>query len=103
MEWCRMSKDKLEARTKQDLEEMARKKGIAGWHEMRKDELIAALVKVSTRTKTRSSKKSPSRSRPQVAAAHYTNGSISAEEQVESSKYDVGVPTKDLSAKAPKD
>src|SRR5207244_8344142 len=43
--------------------------------------------------------------RPQRAAARDTSsgsGGISAEEQVERSKYDVGVPTKDLSAKLPK-
>src|SRR4029077_13988752 len=42
-------------------------------------------------------------SRPQLAAARNTNGSVSAEEQVERSKFDVGVPTKDLSVKIPKD
>ena len=31
------------------------------------------------------------------------NGSASAEEQIERSKFDVGVPTKDLSVKVPKD
>ena len=36
------------------------------------------------------------------AAARNTGGSP-LEEQVERSKYDVGVPTKDLSAKVPKD
>ena len=44
--------------------------------------------------------------RPTPAAAgrrpQHSNGSC-AEEQVERSKYDVGVPTKDLSAKVPKD
>jgi hypothetical protein len=43
------------------------------------------------------------RSRHQLSAAHKTNGTITAEEQVERSKYDVGVATKDLSAKVPKD
>jgi hypothetical protein len=37
-----------------------------------------------------------------MAAARNTNGT-STEEQIERSKYDVGVPTKDLSAKVPKD
>jgi hypothetical protein len=43
------------------------------------------------------------RAQPQRAAARNTNGTPSAEEQVERSKYDVGVPTKDLSARVPKD
>jgi hypothetical protein len=46
------------------------------------------------------SKKS-ARPQPQQAAARNTSA-VSAEEQVERSKYDTGVPTKDLSAKVPK-
>src|SRR5436309_12165708 len=41
--------------------------------------------------------------RPQVAAARNTNGNYSPEEQIERSKFDVGVPTKDLSIKIPKE
>src|SRR5258708_1261309 len=40
--------------------------------------------------------------RPQLAAARNTNGNYSPEEQIERSKFDVGVPTKDLSVKIPK-
>ena len=36
---------KLKTRTARDLATMAKKKKIAGWHSMRKDELIRALVK----------------------------------------------------------
>src|SRR5438093_452924 len=43
------------------------------------------------------------RPQPQRGAARNTNGTTSAEEQVERSKFDVGMPTKDLSAKVPKD
>jgi len=89
-----MTSDKLQACTKRDLAEMARKKGIAGWHGMRKQELIDALVEAGARNKRIAV-------RPQRAAARDT--SASGEEQVERSKYDVGVPTRDLSAKIPKD
>ncbi len=41
--------------------------------------------------------------RPQLAAARNTSGNYSPEEQIERSKYDVGVPTKDLSVKIPKE
>jgi len=41
--------------------------------------------------------------RPQLAAARNTNGNYSPEEQIERSKFDVGVPTKDLSVKIPKE
>jgi hypothetical protein len=39
----------------------------------------------------------------QTAAARNTSGPPSTEEQVESAKYDVGVPTRDLSDKVPRD
>lgn len=91
-----MNADKLRACTKKDLMEMARKKGIAGWHEMRKEDLVDAL------SSKPSSKKQPARARTQAAAARNTSGSPSPEEEIERSKYDVGVPTKDLSARVPK-
>jgi hypothetical protein len=89
-----MTSDKLSARTKKELADLARRKGIAGWHNMRKPELITALKRAASRRK-----KAVARPRHQRAAARDT----SAEEQVERSKYDVGVPTRDLSAKIPKD
>lgn len=95
-----MTKDKLQGRTKKELAEMARKKGVAGWREMRKEDLVAALSTAATK---RIKRKTRLGAKPQAAAAHNGNGTASAEEQVERSKYDVGVPTKDLSAKVPKD
>src|SRR5262249_25896831 len=92
----RMTSDKLQACTKKELADLARRKGISGWHGMRKQELVAALLEASSRRK-----KAVARPRHQRAAARDT--SSTAEEQVERSKYDVGVPTRDLSAKIPKD
>lgn len=116
-----MTRDQLQGRTKQVLANMARKKGIAGWHAMRKEELVEALADKARRAKAarvhaarprsrpqavgtngRSQNGARPRPRPQTAAARNTSGCPSAEEQVESSKYDIGVPTKDLSAKVPK-
>lgn len=109
-----MSKEKLQARSKDELANLARKKGIAGWHGMRKEELIRALL-AAARTAARkignkvkpakksARKKTLVRLRPQTAAARSTNGVASQEEQIERSKFDVGVPTKDLSAKVPRD
>src|SRR5262245_57453490 len=97
-EWCRMSREQLQGYSKKVLIGMARQQGVAGWHGMRKEELVAALAARSARSR----KKTP-RARPQLAAARNTSGSPTAEEQVERSKYDVGVPTRDLSAKVPKD
>jgi hypothetical protein len=95
-ESLRMTSDKLQACTKKELIELARRKGISGWHGMRKPELIAALKRAAARRK-----KAVARPRHQRAAARDT--STTAEEQVERSKYDAGVPTRDLSAKIPKD
>src|SRR5260370_12988379 len=111
-----MTTDRLLARSKKELAEMARKKGIVGWHAMRKEELVVALVNASPKV-TNGSHKATNGShkanglvktrkalpiRAQVAVARDTS-STSAEEKVGSSKYDVGVPTKDLSNKVPRD
>jgi hypothetical protein len=77
---------------------MARKKNIPGYQSMGKDDLVAALMPQANGTKPK-----PSRLPHQKAAARNTSATSSGEEQVESAKYDVGVPTKDLSAKVPKD
>jgi hypothetical protein len=93
-----MNPAKLTSRTKKELADLARKKGIDGWHGMRKEELIDALTAGPARTKKR-----VARPQHQRAAARNTANGTTAEEQVERSKYDVGVPTKDLSAKVPRD
>jgi hypothetical protein len=95
-----MTKEKWQRLSKKELSAIARRKGIAGYRSLRKEELIAALsVLVSARKR----KKITPRSRPQVAAAHNNSAGSSLEEQIERSKYEVGVPTRDLSAKVPKD
>src|SRR5581483_3002181 len=69
-----MKSDQLQARTKSELVALARKKGIEGWHGMRKEELVAALAgparqakPVRTRT-IKAARLQPQRSaRPQPA------------------------------------
>jgi hypothetical protein len=109
-----MTSKQLQGRSKKELAGMARKRGIPGWHEMRKDELVEALAaqpsaKVvrldghhSTSNGQAKAKARP-KIRPQLAAARNTSNGSTGEEIVERSKYDVGVPTKDLSAKVPRD
>jgi hypothetical protein len=92
-----MKTEQLQACTRKELAEMARKRGIAGWHAMRKEELVEALAPAGRRAT------SPPRPQPQRGAARNTSASPSAEEVVERSKYDVGVPTRDLSANVPRD
>jgi hypothetical protein len=98
-----MTRQELLGCSKKELTDMARAHGLVGWHAMRKDELIAAMVAMDRKLKRRARAES-TRPRPQVAAARNTsaNGN-SGEEIVEQSKFDVGVPAKDLSAKVPKD
>lgn len=97
---------------------MARRRGVAGWHGMRKDELVQVLSNSKVKAKpltpptsTNGKHESNGTARkpiitptPQRAAARDTSASSSsfAEEQVERSKFELGVPSKDLSAKIPK-
>src|SRR5262249_26079047 len=90
-----MTSEQLQGCTRKVLADMARKKGIAGWHAMRKDELVNVLSSLAPLKSARP--------QPQRAAARNTSSNASAEEQVERSKYDVGVPTKALSPNVPRD
>jgi hypothetical protein len=116
-----MTTDRLLSRSKKDLLEMARKKGIVGWHAMNKEELVEALAHLTLKSTSKPNGshkvngthkinglhksniaergRKTSHARAQSAVARDT----SSEEKVESSKFDVGVPTRDLSAKVPKD
>jgi hypothetical protein len=94
-----MKRAQLLACTKKDLAAMARQQGVNGWHGMRKDELVAVLQKLHRRARKKASAARTLVAPVQTAAARNT----SAEEQVESSKFDVGVPTRDLSARVPRD
>ena len=91
-----MTSEHLLICTKKTLADMARKQGIPGWHGMRKAELVDALLEAPCQLDKRAG------ARPQKGAERNTS-SPSAEEQIERSKYDVGVPTRDLSAKVPRD
>jgi len=111
-----MTKDKLQSRSRKELADLAKEKGIVGWHGMRKEELVSILSRPSTKNGKPAAKANPTRKtdnqrrrskslvRPQIsAAARNKNGNGSPEEVVERSKYDVGVPTRDLSVRVPKD
>jgi len=100
-----MTRDQLLACTRKQLAQMARQDGVAGWHDMRKDDLVTILEE-SQRKKPRKSATKPRTTRlanapVQQAAARDTSGT--PEEHVEKSKFDVGVPTRDLSSRVPRD
>jgi hypothetical protein len=130
LELFRMTRDQLLACSRSKLSELARRRGITGWHAMRKDELVHALEKIEKKlaranarasgrgargagrkqtTNSRAPLPAPRTPRPalrapvQTAVARNTSGAPTPEEQVESSKFEVGVPTRDLSAKMPRD
>lgn len=108
-----MTKDELRACTKKELAHHARNLGIPGWHGMRKEELLDVLMQKRRRIPSPSTNQdSPSAERTQsaakpkaqrAAARDTSNGTSTAEEQIESSKYEVARPTRDLSARMPKD
>src|SRR5579862_1921689 len=94
--------------TRKTLAELARKKGVSGWHGMRKEDLVAALEVLRANAKSEKlhpvhaangngktngkvAAKGKARRHPvQTAAARNTSAS-SPEEVVESSKYHAGV------------
>ena len=55
-----MTFEKLKVRTRKELAEMAKKKQVTGWHGMKKDQLIEALLEMhADRKKSRSKKSEP--------------------------------------------
>ncbi len=120
-----MTRDTLQELSRKELGDLARQRGILGWHELKKEELIAKILrqsskggaKVPAKTQASSNQKAVSKAakatapssngvhKTQKTAARETangSGGISSEELVERAKFDVGVPTKDLSAKVPR-
>ncbi len=98
-----MTRDQLQACTKQKLIELARRHHVVGWHGMRKDDLVKVLARKLGDAAKGAARPRSARSDHPVQAAAARNTSTTPEEDVEASKYDVGVPTRDLSAKVPKD
>jgi uncharacterized protein len=66
LEWHRMTAEALKECNKRRLAQLARDKGIAGWHAMRKDQLIRALS-VSRPSPSKNAKKK--KARPPVVSA----------------------------------
>ena len=61
----------LKERTRDDLAQMAKRKGIAGWYSMRKDQLVRALLRAAKKNGTKS-KKTAAASKPAKTAAKRT-------------------------------
>jgi hypothetical protein len=117
-----MTREQLQTWTKTKLIELARKQGVAGWHDMRKDDLVQALAarpkkaakpparpaakSVAKVVAVKPSAKAPpaveARPRTQRAAARDTSAVPPPDDALEPAKPEPVGPTKDLSAKAPK-
>jgi hypothetical protein len=104
-----MTRPDLQDCSKKKLIDLARRHGIAGWHGMRKEELVAAVADAVRREKRRLQARAArqARPRPQLAAARNTaslskNGSA-VKQPRSRAPYQGGIPTRDLSAKKPRD
>src|SRR2546430_1698926 len=85
-----MTRDKLQGCTRKVLADMARKRGIAGWNTMHKEQLVKVLGVRTARQRVHQpghATRKP-RVKHQAAAARDTSLNTSAEEQVERSKYE---------------
>lgn len=125
-----MTRDQLQAYSRKELAEMARKRGVDGWHGMRKDELVDAILalrssaKNSSATKAKASQKverepvkaavptvKPASKNGAVAVkGHANNGTAHKSSISKDVARDLGsaadrnvvaAPTKDLSEKVP--
>jgi hypothetical protein len=91
-----MTRDELLAHTRKYLANLARENGVSGWHDMKKDQLVDALVRIDA-----GSLKKRVRSYPvQVSAERNTSGN--PEMDVEAGKFDVGTP-RHIDPREPKD
>jgi len=73
----------LNNRSCKDLAEMAKKRGVRGWHSMRKDQLIKALARVARNaSKTRKSTTTVAATRRSSANGSSSNGSSNATRSV---------------------
>ncbi|WP_199195041.1 MULTISPECIES: DUF4912 domain-containing protein [Pirellulaceae] len=59
----------LKEYTAKDLAQMAKRRGVTGWHAMRKDELVKALIKAAKTTSSTSKSKSSSKAKKAKPAA----------------------------------
>ena len=62
-EWSRMTVDTLKDCNKKVLAQMAKDQGIAGWHAMRKDQLIRALSTPPPSSRKKAAKAAPSKAK----------------------------------------
>jgi hypothetical protein len=92
-----MKRNKKGASSKKALAAMAEKLGVRGWQSMDKAQLLKAIGRRENQASRKLERPRPLRG----AARNTSEDETTAEQEVERSKFDVGVPTKDLSAICP--
>lgn len=73
-----MTSDPLAARSKKQLADMARKKGVAGWQRLGKDDLVKALGKIRAKQKAVKVVEKPAVNGKHSTNGHATNGKPAA-------------------------
>ncbi len=87
-----MTAESLRSRTSKELGQMAKKKGVTGWHSMRKDELIKALLKAAKAkarakaSKNGASKNGAAKTGARVKSAAKTNQPVAKQRPTRASK-----------------
>jgi hypothetical protein len=69
-----MTSDPLQARSKKQLADMARKEGVAGWQSMPKEALVKALGRARARHKPAENRRHAANGKPAVNGRHVLNG-----------------------------
>ena len=93
-----MTHDELQACTRKQLADMARHRGIADWHGLRKDDLVVALAPKPPE-KSPPARKLHAPVQP-AAARNITN---TPDSPAERAKFDIGAPTRELSPRMPRE
>jgi hypothetical protein len=89
----------LKTRTVKDLAEMAKKKGVLGWHSMRKDQLIQALIKRAKTNGTQASNGINGSKRSRSSVLKKTNGVVHSGKNGHSPAKSSGVVQKSRSSR----
>ena len=81
-----MTTEKLKRLTVKDLAAMAKKRGVPGWHSMRKEQLVRSLARITSRSSSQSKSARTSRSTKSRASSKDANNRSSSASKIEKAK-----------------